>query len=206
MKPFPLSKKSLVILGIGVLLALIAWVAFMAPTPATAPERGEGQQVSTTTPGTVTTSGAATKRPLAPEPAFVLPNGATKIDDYAYLQDGVVYFKSLIGTTSLAIPKSDAGSFEKLADFATYTGGNVIRDCGAAPLYAFYGDDNQVYFYQVWRAPEFRSSQIEVIVGAKKNSFEVTSPTTATSGNLALNLSYQVATTTCSLVLNKTGE
>ncbi len=168
-----------------------------------------GEQVATTTPTTATSSASTStstvpnNNTLPPEQPFVLPEGATAVDGYAFIQDDQVYFRSLTGKAALGVPNSDAESFVRLSDFFSYSESAVVNDCGVAPLYAYYGDEKQVYFYQVWRAPEFRSSTVEVIVGAEKENFRVTSPLRATDGSRLFEVSYEKATTTCKLILKR---
>lgn len=200
-----ISKKQAIIAGIIVIvLAGISWSVFIQPTPVIAPETGS-EQASTTETGTqpVVVGTTPAKKTLPPETPFVLPEGAVAVDEYAYTQDDVVYFRSLTGKNALAIPDAKADSFKRLAAFMTYPGTAVVSDCGAAPLYTYYGDEKRTYFYQIWRAPEFRSSQVEVIIGANPKKFEING-TTATDAESSFSVSYQkTASSTCALVLNK---
>ncbi len=154
-------------------------------------------EVATTTDTTTHTPIASTIKNLPPEPIFILPFGATAIDDYAFVQDGQLYFRSLTSKSPLAIPDSDGDSFEKLSQFMTFPGTQIVKDCGASGTYGYYGDDKHVYFYQFWRAPEFRSSTIEVVVGVKKKDFEVLSQASASDGTHDYAIEYEVATSTC---------
>lgn len=176
---------------------------------------GQGDSVATTTPTTATTTGSTStstapgKNTLPPEPTFVLPEGAVAVDGYAYIQRSSVFFRSLTGGQPLRIPNAHTATFERLTDFFTYPGEAVVRDCGAAPLYAFYGDERQVYLYQVWRAPKFRTSRVEVIVGVKKDEFELIHPQVVGDPTSLFTVGYTVTTSTttsvstCSLSLTK---
>jgi len=199
-------KNAFVLIGIVVVLALATWLLFQ-PTPLQGVPGGEeaGSVASTTeTAASSTPVEPPKQKTLPPEPLFVLPEGATAIDGYAFIENNQVYFRSLTGAAPLAIPNSDAGSFTRLSDFMTYPGSEVVATCGGAPIYSYYGDEKQVYFYQVWRAPKFRSSKVEVIVGAKIEDFKVTGLQTATGGGRLFEVGYQKATTTCSLFLSRT--
>jgi hypothetical protein len=200
------KKRMQIIIGAAVIILVGAgafWLSLSShiPTPAESLE-----PVATTTPEEMPLAPAApVKKGLPVEPAFTLPEDATAVDDYAFLVDDTVYFRSLTSVNPLAIPNSDAGSFEKLTPFMTYQGSAIVKDCGASGTYGYYADDGQVYFYQFWRAPEFRSSRIEVIVGAKKKDFEVTGPLTAEDRKHEFSVAYrQAATSTCEYYLNRT--
>ncbi len=168
-----------------------------------------GEPAATTTPGTATsTSSTSTsttpgKNTLPPEPAFVLPEGAVAVDGYAYILRSSVFFRSLTGGQPLRIPNAHSATFERLTDFFTYPGDAVVRDCGAAPLYSFYGDERQVYLYQIWRAPEFRTSRVEVIVEMRKDEFELIHPLIVADTESLFTVGYTTATTTCALSLTK---
>jgi len=205
------SQKSILsLLGIGIVLALIAWFAIATTVSQEVPEmlgNEETPGVASTTKITASSTPVVEvpkKKTLPPEQPFVLPEGATAVDGYAYIENGQVYFKSLTGKSALAIPNSDAESFKRLSNFMTYPGNAVVNDCGVAPLYAYYGDDKQAYFYQVWRAPQFRSSTVEVIVGAEMENVRVTGIRTMTDGGRLFEVEYEKATTTCKLFLSRT--
>lgn len=204
----PTPKQFLMVAGIVLVLAGIAWVALATPPAPALPEPGAVPGTASTTDLVATSSTAQlpTKKTLAPETPFVLPPGAVAIDGYAYIENDLVYFRSLTGKTPLAIPNSDAESFTRLSNFMTYPGTEVVTACGAAPLYAYYGDDKHVYFYQVWRASTFRSSRVEVIIGAKTDDFRVTGLETATDGSHLYEVEYgkATATSTCKLSLSRT--
>jgi len=201
------KTKILVLLGGGAALALIAWVALTA-FPGTAGDDGAPHIASTTEATSSSTPVAEVpgQKTLPPEEPLMLPPGATAIDAYAYVKDGQVYFRSLTGKTPLDIPDSDAASFRRLSSFVTYPGTAIVEACGGTPLYAYYGDDRQVYFYQVWRTPRFRSSRVEVIIDAKTADFSITSPQTAMGGGHIYEVGYGKATATssCRLSLSRT--
>ena len=205
------QKNILALLCIGIVLALVAWFVLAPTVPQETPETvgsvEAGGVASTTEAASSSTpalGGAATPKTLAPEQPFVLPAGATAIDGYAYIENGQVYFRSLTGKSALAVPNSDAESFARLSTFMTYPGSSVVSDCGVAPFYSYYGDDKQVYFYQVWRAPKFRSSTVEVIIGAKTEDFSITGTQTATDGSRLFEVGYEkAATSTCKLFLSR---
>lgn len=185
-----------------ILLALWYWKGSTAQAPAPVDE-----QVATTTDEVI---GSETPAPtpskpntLPPEPVFVLPEGATALDDYAFILNDQVYFRSLTNKEPLAIPKSDADSFEKISDFQVFPGTEIVEACGASATYGYYADDKAVYFYQFWRSPKFRSSTIEVIVDANKDDFKVSGVTTALDGKQILKVSYEKTEKTCKLVLSK---
>jgi len=143
-------------------------------------------------------------RGLPPEPIFRLPAGATSVDEYSFIQDGQVYFRSLLGNDPLLIPNADAQSFSRLSSFITYENAAVQSDCSGPAIYAYYGDTKQVYFYQIWRTDLFRTSQIEVIAGADKDSFRLSGDGKAVSGDLVFEIGYKTEDrSTCKLFLKK---
>lgn len=201
----PVSKNLLLVAGILLILAGIAW--FVLTRAPAVPGPGVVPGMASTTDGLATSSpaiGTLKPKTLPPELPFTLPEGASAIDGYAFIQNDQVYFRSLTGAAPLAIPHSDAESFKRLSGFMTYPGTAVVNTCGAAPIYAYYGDKKQVYFYQVWRAPTFRSSTVEVIVDAKMQDFSITGLQTATEGNRLFEIGFEKATTTCKLFLSRT--
>lgn len=157
-------------------------------------------------PGGLSSEGTGEKRELPPEPAFSVPANAARVDDYSYTLDGAVFLRSLTSNQPLQVPGSDGASFERVTSFRSYNAGAVLRECGAAPQYTYYADDNQVYFYQLWRAPEFRSSRIEVIVRADKEDFSVDTSGNASDSEFRYTVGYEVATSTCWLNLSKTAK
>jgi hypothetical protein len=199
-----ITKKQAIIGAVVLIVALLAlwyWNGQTAVAPAPV-DTG----VATTTDDVVTEVPVSTvpkPKTLPPEPAFTLPAGATALDDYAFILDGQVYFRSITSGKALAIPNSDADSFTKLSPFTTLPGQEVVSDCGVSGSYGYYADDKNVYFYQFWRAPKFRSSTVEVVVGADEETFKVTGVTTATDNNQILKVSYEKATTTCKYILSK---
>lgn len=199
-----ITQKQALIGGVVIIVALAA-VWYWNGTPVSAPTDTLIDTASTTDQVATTTPAPVTSKPkgLPPEPVFVLPEGATAIDDYAFIQNGKVYFRSLTGKNALAIPNSDAESFQALSNIIMFPGEQIVTDCGEAGSYAYYADDKQVYFYQFWRAPKFRSSTIEVIVGADMDTFKVSGETVAKSGSDLLKVSYDKATTTCKFKLSK---
>lgn len=203
-----MTKKQKVLIGVGALVIIvavgIAW--FWGAKPASAPVTGENpDQVATTTDETGATGTPIVGKPntLPTEPEFTLPEGAVALDAYAFILDNQVFFRSLTNKEPLAIPNSDAKTFEKISDFTTLPGDDIVQDCGISGTYGFYADRKQVYFYQYWRAPKFRSSSIEIIVGADKEDFKVTGRTTAVSGKDLIKVEYEKATTTCAYQLSK---
>lgn len=196
--------------GIVVLLA-IAWFA-TRPVPAT------GEPVATSTPPTTATTtvaagtstpaaaapAAAKPKTLPPEQPFVLPAGAVAVDEYSYVQNGNVYFRSLTGKSPLNVWDANAERFHRVADFMTYPGTAVVNDCGAAPMYTYYTDNRRLYFYQIWRAPTFRTSKVEAVVDAEAESFRITDATTSRDGSTLYTVGYQKATSTCMAYLSKT--
>ncbi len=204
-----LMKSKKVIIGVVVLVLALGALWFWGAKQASAPAPDFQEPVATTTEEKPATTGTQTGgtgsglKNLPPEPAFTLPAGAVALDDYAFTLNDQVYFRSLTNKEPLAIPNSDAETFKKLSQFVTFPGTEVVSDCGASGTYGFYGDRKNVYFYQFWRAPKFRSSTIEVIVGADIKNFEVTGQTVAKSGSDILKVSYDKATTTCAFKLSK---
>ncbi len=197
-----MSQKQYVLAGIaGVLIigATIGWFLLQGVAP-------EGSQPDTTeTPAASTTPtqpvSVPQKKTLKPEPVFVLPSGAVAVDDYAFTNQGDVYFRSLTSTQPLPVPNAQADSFERVTSFMTYTDPTVVSACGAAPQYAYYRDEKQVYFYHYWRTPTFRSSHIDILIGLKPEDFILVSPTRIKVGAETFDLIYTQATSTCRLRL-----
>ncbi|HYD92947.1 MAG TPA: hypothetical protein VEB18_00600 [Candidatus Paceibacterota bacterium] len=202
-----LSQKQLILAALAVVIVLgIAWFVSQ-PTPATAPESNTPETVATTTE----TTGTETETPrvgggvLPPELPFVLPQGATRVDEYSYIENNTVFFRSLTGNAALAVPDADAETFKRLNDFTAYTGANVIANCGAAPQYAFYVDNTRAYFYQVWRTPSFRATQVDAMIGTNPDRFRITGATTSTDGNTDFTITYRTTDSgTCRLFLEQT--
>ncbi|HYF28792.1 MAG TPA: hypothetical protein VEA36_00300 [Candidatus Paceibacterota bacterium] len=147
----------------------------------------------------------ATTQGLPPEPAFSLPTGATAVDDYAFTKPDGVYFRSLNDPEPLRIPDADPATFMRLIESRSYATDAVVRDCGGPATYTFYGDAERVYMHQYWRVPDkFRSSRIEVLVGADRPNFQVNEDHTATDGARLYTINHQVSTTsTCWLMLSR---
>lgn len=204
------SKEQLPFMVGGLLLlALIGWYAATRPaSPLSVPTATTTPAAATTTPpGTGTATSTATvpkQKTLPPEQPFVLPEGATAIDAYTYIQNNSVYFRSLTGKTPLNVWDANAASFHRVGDFMMYPGSAVVSDCGAAPLYSYYTDDKRLYFYQIWRTPTSRSSTVEAVMGAHAPTFAITGSTTSADRGTLYEVSYQQATTTCRLSLSKT--
>lgn len=196
------NRYVLALVGVGIFVVAIAVWYFQSPKMELS-----GQPVITTGSDVEGNqqAGTTTKKGLPAEPAFSLPDDATAIDDYAFTMGGGVYMRSLTGKNPLQILNAHADSFERLADFSTYTSNGVVSDCGANPVYTYYGDNKHVYFYQIWRTPHFRTSQIEVVVGAEKANFSVTGANTATDGTRRFEVAHtKTASSTCLLTLNRT--
>lgn len=205
-----LSKEHLPLIVGGLLMfALIGGYALTRPSsPVSEPTATTTPAAATTTPagpGIATSTVVAPKqKTLPPEQPFVLPEGATAVDAYAYIQNDSVYFRSLTGKAPLNVWDANANSFHRVGDFMTYPGNAVVADCGAAPIYSYYSDNKRLYFYQVWRTPTFRSSTVEAVQGAKAKEFELTGLTTATDGSTLYEVNYRKATTTCRMFITKT--
>lgn len=195
------------------LYAMLAVVLVLAGgyalTRETAPEAAAPHATSTAAASTASTSTLPSildyeDEELPLEPTFVLPAGAVKIDGYAYSLDGEVKFRSLVDPkSSLKVPTADPATFRRLQDFMTFPGREVVSDCGAAPLYAYYVDKHRPYIYQVWRAPTFRASTITAMNGADADSFTITSLLNANDDRTSFELAYRVATSTCELYLDQ---
>lgn len=181
---------------VGVLLLTGAGIYIMVVRPGeTETALDEVPSVGTTSP---TTAGV-----LPPEPVFELPEGAVAISDYAFVVDDVVYLRSIKTSTSFAVPDSDARSFKSLSAFETYATPDVIETCGDAGQYTFYGDVKNLYFYQVWRTPTFRSSQIEVVAGSDPQKFRSLGDSTYTNGADTFTLGFKMSGEVCVYFLEK---
>ncbi len=92
-------------------------------------------------------------------------------------------------------------SFKRIADFMTYPGEAIRQDCGASGMYTYYTDVNRVYLYQLWRAPMFRASQVEVLADVAPKDFSIEDTTHARAKSRRMTIEYRVATSTCSYIL-----
>jgi hypothetical protein len=192
--------------GILLLVALAGVVVFVVTRPVSAPSSEEPlvreEPTETTEPAPPSTGGTA---PSAfPRVLATMPKGATAIDDHAFTDQNGVQFLSITGTSTLAIPGADTATFKRLTDFMTSPDPAIKSSCGVAGEYAFYSDKNRVYFYQLWFAPKFRTSRVEVIADAKPETFKVVDSTNFLDAKRALYLDYDVAvatTTTCSYAI-----
>lgn len=198
-----MTKRTKILLGC-LAVAIIVAGAFFLYKPAVAPDLVSGENATSTPEGT-NTGGVAPggKDGLPAEPVFTLPDGAQAIDDYSFIQNDQVYFRSLTSPNPLAIPNSDAGTFERLTPFMVSPDLTIVAACGASGSYAFYSDAKSLYFYQYWRAPEFRSSQIEVVANIAPKDFEKLSDTLYSDGENEFKIGYKKATTTCSYILQR---
>ena len=197
------QKNALIIFAVLIAVAVIGWT-YVAPA-AQGPNNSVGEEVATTTMITASTTTTATIKTLPPEMPLVLPEGATKIDDYVFSDEGAIYFRSLTGGEALEIADADPASFKRLGGFLPFSNPSLIADCGAAPTYAFYTDQMRIFFYQVWRTPTFRSSRVEVIRTADKKTFEVGTIGTAQDEGYTYQIGYETtASSTCWLKLSGT--
>lgn len=189
--------------------AAILIVAHVLLTSGTS-SSSSGVRISTTSPlvldggtGEAKPISGSGKKTLPAEPEFILPEGAVSIDQYAYIHDEVVYMRPVV-KSPLVVPSADPETFRRLSDVSTYSDSEVVSDCGVAPTYAYYIDKHRPYFYQIWRAPKFRASQIDAMNGADPENFVVTSPTSANDGRVRFEIMYRkTATSTCALFLDQ---
>ena len=194
-------KTNIKILIGAVLVAALIALGFFLYKPAEAPEVPEAQG-NATPQAPIDSPEPGTPEGLPAEPAFQLPAGATAIDDYVFVQNGQVFVRSLTNPEPLAIPGALANSFEGLTSFMVSSDLRVVASCGAAGSYKFYGDEKNLYFYQYWRAPEFRSSKFERVADSDPAAFKRVTDTSFMDGNRTIEVSFQKATTTCSYVLS----
>lgn len=195
-------------IGAGILLlaVVVGAVVFAAtrPTPAPSSEEPLVKEEPTETAEPASPSMSGTAPSAFPSVLATMPKGATAIDDHAFTDQNGVQFLSITGTSTLAIPGADTATFKRLTDFMTSPDPAVKSSCGVAGKYAFYSDKNRVYFYQLWFAPKFRTSRVEVIADAKPETFKVVDSTNFLDAKRALYLDYDVAvatTTTCSYAI-----
>jgi hypothetical protein len=185
-----MSPKSVGI-AVGALLVLAIALWLLASSPRAEHEiLSRDIEPATTTPAT-TTSVVKPPNTLPPEPEFKFPEGANVIDAYAFTLNNYVYFRSLTAKEPLLIQDADASTFARLTNFTTYPGTDVVATCGTAPIYSFYGDEKHLYFYQVWRAPMFRTSQIEVVLQALPQDFESTTEISFKSNKHTFSIHYE---------------
>ncbi len=192
-----IATRVLVAVGAVALIAAAVYVVFFQSS---ATPFGDSPFPDTTA-APVATTNITEEKSLPPEPVFVLPDGATVIDDYAFSFGGQVHFRSVTSTSSLPIPDSDARTFKRIADFMAYPGELIQQDCGASGMYTYYTDARRVYLYQLWRAPKFRASQIEVLADVAPKDFSIEDTTHARAKSRRMTIEYRVATSTCSYVL-----
>ena len=200
-----LSRIQWLVLGVvvavaAVLVAIYAYINLSRDT-SSAPSI----DTASTTAEAAVPEDETTSKGLLPELPFSLPSGSVAIDEYAFTTGEGIYFRSLTGKNPLQILNADAPSFSRLSDFSTYAANGVASDCGGNPIYTYYGDKRHVYFYQIWRTPTFRTSQIEVVVGTKKEDFDITDSGTATNGTHRFEVGHMTtASSTCLLMLTRT--
>lgn len=195
------SNKILIGTLCAIALAAILIVWFLWPKSAPV-EPGEVADATATTSANQTVPEPDKPKGLPPEIPFVLPEGAVAIDEYTFIENGLVNFISITGKTPLTIPNSDAKTFKRLTDVMTYPGSAIVNDCGAAGRYTFYGDKKQVYFYEFWRTSQFRSSTITVVKNSSIDNFELVDPRHIRNSVGTLALTYtKTASSTCSFAL-----
>jgi len=189
-------KHTKILGGVGAAVVLIAIAAFLAmksPAPLLPTENNALQEEGAAS-STQVTQGAL---PRTWGPMATLPPGAIAIDEYAFTDKNGLQFLSVTSTSTLIIPDADAATFHRITEFAQSPDPGVVRSCGIAGKYAFYADKKRVYFYQVWLAPKFRTSRVEVVADAAPETFKILTPTSFLDGERALHLDYEVATSTC---------
>ncbi len=132
-----------------------------------------------------------------------IPEGGRDIDEYAFVTDDYIYFRSVMSATStIRIPNGDPATFARVSDFMTYPGTEVTAECSGPGRYAYYGDSKNIYFYQIWKTPDFTSSKIEIIAKAPKEQFALESSTMARAGDKLFSISPLFATSTCKFDIN----
>lgn len=181
---------------LGILLLACAGIYFMVVRP------GDVDTLPNTS-STIGTTSTSSSNVLPPEPAFELPEGAVAVSDYAFVADNVVYLRSVKTSASFAVPDSDASTFKSLSSFETYSTPEVLETCGGAGQYTFYGDVKHLYFYQVWRTPTFRSSQIEVVAGSDSNKFKSLGDHRYTDGTDTFTLQFKMSGGVCVYFLQR---
>lgn len=126
-----------------------------------------------------------------------VPEGGRDIDEYALVTDDFIYFRSITSSSTLKIPNGDPATFERLTGFMEYPGTQVTAECSGPGTYAYYGDAKHVYFYQVWKTPDFTHSKIEIISNEPKEAFVFVSPTSARAGDELFAITPIYATSSC---------
>lgn len=192
--------------GILLLVALVGVVVFASVSRAPAPldEDALVQEQPTENTDVAAPSTGGTVSPAFPSVLATMPKDAVAIDEHAFTDKNGVQFLSITGTSTLAIPGADTATFKRITDFMTSPDPAIKSSCGIAGKYAFYSDKNRVYFYQLWFAPKFRTSRVEVIADAKPETFKVVDSTNFLDDRRALYLDYSVVvgtTTTCSYAI-----
>lgn len=193
-----MSSKLSIGLAVGVgIVGALSWYVLGSVSDPVSQERTPDEVVVPAATSTDAQSTPSPKPVANPEPVFVLPAGATMVDEFSFKKGDEVYFKSLTSVDPLPVPGADPASFERVTEVMEYTLGDVIRDCGAAPRYAFYRDEDRLYFYHYWRTPTFRGSHIDILMGLTPEKFVQQSPTQVKVGGETFSLVYAKTGQTC---------
>lgn len=126
-----------------------------------------------------------------------LPPTAVAVDEWAFVDGNDVYFRSVMGTSTVKIPGAKGRSFVRLSERIVNEDPQVVADCSGVGNYAFYGDSKLLYMNQIWDTPRFQATKIEALREIDRDSFTLTSPTTFTAGGFTYDVKHTVGTTTC---------
>lgn len=126
-----------------------------------------------------------------------LPETAVAVDDWAFVDGDDVYFRSVMGTSTVKIPGAKGESFVRLTDRIEHQDPQVVADCSGIGNYAFYGDSKVLYLQQIWDTPRFQATKIEALREIDRATFASTGPTSFTAGGLTYDVKHTVGTTTC---------
>lgn len=192
-----MDKRALAGVIFVVAAGAVIWAAlFLDLTPGTS-----SPTASTTPPSETPTQTGSSAADFMTLPTIALPQGAVAVDDYFYTYQGAVYLKSVQHATSSPMQNIHASSFKRLTDFTTVQNPAINLDCGDTGRYAFYGDESQLFFYQIWVNPVFKRSKLEGVSGAKPADLRVVSSSSFQAGARTYDIGYEVGTSTCNYVI-----
>lgn len=199
------TKQFLLALGgLLILLAVIVAVSYFA-SRSNIPADTSVTTISEQESPVESIGATSTQETASSQPSISPIANITTVGDYAYIQAGKAYFRSVTGKEDLPIPNSDAATFRSIVDFVTYpSSSTIVAECGGVGGYGVYADINVAYFYQVWRTPLFTASKIEAVPISSPNSFAALGNGSFTDGSTIFNVNYYITDTrTCRFTLDK---
>jgi len=165
------------ILAAVLIIALLGWLVYTRPAKEEAPE-----QIIQSAEGTN------------------IPETATSLDGYAFVDESGVYLRSAFGTSSVQIPDADPETFRVVSPITEYGSQEILDFCKGPGNYGLYADKKKAYLFQFWKTETFAKTKIEVLKGLNPDSLTVTGPQTFGDGVQNMALGYEFATTTCTFI------